>query len=243
MINERDIAEKFSVLWRRNFPLLSPNFIRMFNETQVETVNSNQVNCSEEVRYDLIAEAAFLLSETLVNNRISLSEFLSQKNSFLDLAVQTKKTIGNKGGFLNNDVIFTKYEVQEIQMLSRNTIDFIQNSNGEDICFRPKLIGYNIISDLEGDLSIDDTLYEIKTVTRKFKSSDLKQLFIYLALRQVSGKKMWKYGGLYNPRKGTLGKFNVKKMIYDLTGGKSTNEAFEDLLNGLVREVEFDSKF
>ena len=86
-------------------------------------------------------------------------------------------------------------------------------------------------------------MYEIKTVNRNFKSSDLKQLFIYLALRQVSEEENWKYAGLYNPRKGTYCKFNVKSLIYNLTGGQTPNETFDNLLNGLVRDIEIDSTF
>ena len=101
----------------------------------------------------------------------------------------------------------------------------------------------SFIPDLIADLSISDTLFELKTVNRNFKSSDLKQLFIYIALRQVSEKENWRYAGLYNPRKGTYCKFNIKSLIFNLTGGKTPNEAFENLLNGLNRDVEIDSRF
>jgi len=243
MISERDIAEKFSVIWKQNFPLLSPNFIRVFNETQIEVVNPNPVSTVDDVRYDLVSEAAFNYSKIIFENKIKAVDFLSDKNNLDLLIVQTLKDIGKDETHVAVDSILTENELQEIIKLSDNTLEFIDKTKGKDITFKPKLKGYGFISDLEADLSIDDTLFEIKTVTRNFKSSDLKQLFIYLALRQVSDSSNWKYAGLYNPRKGTFGKFNVKNIIYNLSGGKTTNEAFENLLNGLVRDMEIDSKF
>ncbi len=243
MISERDIAEKFSVIWKQNFPLLSPNFIRVFNEAQIEVINSNPVQTTEDVRYDFVSEAAFNLSEILFENKAKSSDFVSDKKNLDELIEQTVKVIGKKGNYAAEDLNLNENELQEIIKIADNILEFIDRTKGEDITFRPKLKGYGFISDLEADLSIDDTLYEIKTVTRNFKSSDLKQLFIYLALRQVSESSNWKYAGLYNPRKGIYGKFNVKNIIYNLTGGKTTNEAFENLLNGLVRDMEIDSKF
>lgn len=63
MISERDISEKFSAIWKQHFPLLTPNFIRVFNEAQVYPINSKQVITLEDVRYDLVSEVAFNLSD------------------------------------------------------------------------------------------------------------------------------------------------------------------------------------
>lgn len=134
-------------------------------------------------------------------------------------------------------------EKQEIIAIAENTLEFIEKLGGQDVLFKPKLKGYSFIPDLTADISIGDSIFEIKTVNRNFKSSDLKQLFIYIALRQVSERENWKFAGLYNPRKGVYCKFNIKSLIYNLTGGKTPNEAFENLLNGLNRDVEIDSRF
>lgn len=243
MISERNIAEKFSVVWKQNFPLLTPNFMRVFNETQINLINTHSVLTTEEIRYDLVSEAAFNLSELVIRNKITAIDYFSDNKNFNNLIEQTAKVIWKTGSLLAEDIKLTDYEFQEILKISDNTIEFITKTKKETIEFRPKLKGYGFIPDLEADLSLDDTLYEVKTVTRNFKSSDLKQLFIYLALRQVSEGINWKYAGLYNPRKGTFCVFNVKSLIYNLTGGKTTNEAFETLLNGLVRDMEIDSIF
>lgn len=242
MISERDISEKFSAIWKQNFPLLTPNFIRVFNDTQITAINTKQVIALEEVRYDLVSEAAFNLSEFAYLNKLTPLNAFTEKEQ-IKIIEETARSIWKSGNYSDNDLTISEIEKQEIISIADNTLEFIEKLGGQDVLFKPKLNGYSFIPDLYADISIKDSLFEIKTVNRNFKSSDLKQLFIYIALRQVSDKENWKFAGLYNPRKGVYCKFNIKSLIYNLTGGKTTNEAFENLLNGLNRDVEIDSKF
>lgn len=242
MISERNISEKFSTIWKQNFPLLTSNFIKSLNENHLDLVNLIPITNKEDVRYDLISEAAFNLSEIIISNKITLNDFISEEKEINDLFERTANSIWIKDSKYENLEI-TKNEYQDMLKISNNILEFIAKSNGEEVQFRPKLIGYSFIPNLEADISIDDTLYELKTVKRNYKSSDLKQIFIYLALKQVSNSTNWKFAGLYNPRKGTVFKFDVKELIYKLTSGLTPNEAFLNLLNGLVRDVEIDSVF
>lgn len=243
MINERSIAEKFTAIWKQNFPLLTPNYIRVFNETQLHKINSTPVLTNNEVRYDIVSEIAFNLCQIATEQGISLNLILGDQIRFKNVVKNTAKTIWKTGNYTNENLKLTANEISDIAAISNNIIEFIKNIGGSNIQFRPKVQGYGFIPDLEADLSIGDTLYELKTVKRNFKSSDLKQLFIYVALRQMSKKLNWNYAGLYNPRKGVYCKLDIKKLIYNLSGGKSPIETFENFLNGLVRDFEIDSKF
>ncbi|MGQ1908258.1 hypothetical protein ACT3CE_00585 [Marinifilum sp. RC60d5] len=243
MITERDIAEKFSVVWKQHFPLLNSNFMRMFNESQVKQLNKIPIPIKENIKYDLVSEAAFILTNKLIENDCAIEEFLSDKTNLLDLITQTAFIIWKSGNYTKKDLVLSKVEIEEISSISKNIFEFIKINKKESVQFKPTLKGYGIFPDLEADISIDDTLYEIKTVNRNFKSSDLKQLFIYLALGQVSDNMIWNYAGLYNPRKGTYCKFNIKSMVNNLTGGLSPNETFENLLNSLDRDIQIDSRF
>jgi hypothetical protein len=243
MISERDISEKFSAIWKQNFPLMTPNFIRVFNEAQIKQINKNPVPNSENIRYDLVAEISFNLSEIATVEDKTVDKVIKDTKRFKTIVSETAKSIWTSGNYKKEDLKLEKPELEEIQKICENTLEFIQLTKKKQVEFKPRLKGYGFIPDLTADISIDDTLYEIKTVNRNFKSSDLKQLFIYLALRQVSEGVNWKYAGLYNPRKGTYSKFNVKSLIYNLSGGQTPNETFENLLNGLVRDIEIDSTF
>ncbi len=243
MISERDISEKFSAIWKQNFPLMNPSFMRVFNEAKVLTINTYSIPTIENIRYDIVSEIAFNLSKIAISKNVQIYQIISDSNRFKTVVHETAKSIWSTGNYTKKDLLIAKGEIEEIQKICENIIEFIEKIREEKVEFNPKLKGYGFIPDLTADLSIDDTLFEIKTVKRNFKSSDLKQLFIYLALRQMSEIENWKYAGLYNPRKGTYCKFNVKSLVYNLTGGQTTNETFENLLNGLVRDIEIDSKF
>ncbi|THF52953.1 hypothetical protein E6C50_01735 [Flavobacterium supellecticarium] len=243
MISEREIAEKFTVIWKQNFPLLTSGYIRVFNATQLESINSKPVPTNDNVRYDLVSESAFNLSNIAKSESCTPSEYLSNTSNKEKLIASTAKSIWKSGNFKKEDLTLSKDELEGIVLISKNILEFIRKVGDNNIIFKPKLKGYSFIPDLVADISIGDTLYEIKTVNRNFQSSDLKQLLIYLALKQVSEQTTWSYAGLYNPRKGTYCRFNVRNLVYNISGGKTPNEAFEGLLNGLVRDIEIDSKF
>jgi hypothetical protein len=240
MISERDLAEKFSVIWKQSFPLLTANFIKAFNETQITNINKSAITPDEEIRYDIVSEIAFYLTRIVSEEDITVDKYI-KANGLNILFSNACKSIWKREKTSEDSL--TVAESNDIVNLSNNTLEFINKVKKQQVHFCPKFKGYGFISNLEGDLVIDDTLYEIKTVSRNFKSSDLKQLFIYLALQQVEKKSNWKYAGLYNPRRGTYCRFDIKKIIYDLTGGDTPNEAFENLLNQLIRDVDIDSIF
>lgn len=243
MISERDIADKFSAIWKQNFPLLTPSFIKVLNENHVEVINTCPVLVESQIRFDLVSEIAFSLSELVFHGKISIDDISSSGGFLLNLAKITARNIWASDDIFSVNPSLSHEEMIDIVLIVKNTIEFINKHKGSTVEFRPKLSGYGFIPDLSGDILIDSTLYEIKTVKRNFRSSDLKQLFIYLALKQVKDHKCWKEAGLYNPRRGTYCKFNVKAMISKLSGGRTPNETFENLLNELVRDIVLDSKF
>lgn len=243
MISERDISEKFSAIWKQNLPLMTPNFMRVFNEAQIMQINNEPIPSGKNIRYDIVAETSFNLSHISTIEEKTINEIITEKTRFQQIVADTAKSIWTTGNYSEDDLKLESSEIEEIVKICNNTLEFIKLTKIKELKFKPKLKGYSFIPDLTADLSIDNTLYEIKTVNRNFKSSDIKQLFIYLALRQVSEGTNWKYAGLYNPRKGTYCKFNVKSLIYNLSGGQTPNETFENILNGLIRDIEIDSKF
>jgi hypothetical protein len=243
MISERDISEKFSAVWKQNLPLMTSSFMRVFNARQIMQINTVSIQTGEDIRYDIVAETSFNLSHIATDENKTIDELIADSERLKQIVTDTAKSIWTTGNYSDDDLKLTSEEIKEIHKICNNTIEFIKTIKVDKINFKPKLKGYSFIPDLTADISIDDTLFEIKTVNRNFKSSDIKQLFIYLALRQVSEESNWKYAGLYNPRKGTYCKFNIKSLIYNLTGGNTPNETFENLLNGLVRDIEVDSTF
>ena len=243
MINERVISEKFNSIWKVNFPLLNSNFMRVFNERQVHKFEQLEVSTPNDVRYDLVAECAFNIVAKAYNN-CSIDDVISDSQRLNEIVKYTAQSIWLSGNYDKADFILNIGELDQIIQLSNNFLVFIDSHNPTAVNFKPSLKGFGFIPDLEGDLSIDNILYEVKTVKRKFKTSDLKQLSIYLALRQVDDNdKSWEYAGLYNPRTGAYSKFKVSSFVSSITGGKTPNEAFSDFLDSLIRDIQIDSKF
>lgn len=243
MISERTIAEKFASVWKLSFPFLNSNFMRVFNEGQVGKFGYSTIDVGNNIRYDLISECAFnVVVESY--NKFKIEDLVLNDKELDRIIKYTAKSIWLSGNYEISDLTLNEAEVEQIISLSNNLLKFIDSHPTINVNFRPCLKGFGFISDLEGDISIDNTLYEIKTVKRKFRTSDLKQLIVYLALQQVDdSKESWVYAGLYNPRTGAYCKFNVTSFVSSITGGKTPNEAFSDFLNSLVRDIQVDSKF
>lgn len=243
MINERVIAEKFSSIWKVSFPFLNSNFMRVFNERQVHKFEQLEVSMPNDIRYDLVAECAFNIVAKAYDN-CSVDDVISNSEILNAIVKYTAKSIWISSNYDKAELILNKCEIEQVIKLANNFLGFIASHNATKVDFKPSLKGFGFIPDLEGDVSIDNILYEVKTVKRRFKTSDLKQLSIYLALRQVDdNNKSWEYAGLYNPRTGAYSKFKVGSFVSSITGGKTPNEAFSDFLDSLVRDIQVDSKF
>lgn len=243
MISERTIAEKFTSIWKLSFPFLNSNFMRVFNESQVCKFEQLEVSMPSDVRYDLVAESAFNIVAKAYNN-CSVDDIVSDSKMLNNIVKYTAESIWLSSNYNKEELILNESEIQQIIQLSNNFLCFIASHNATTVNFKPSFRGFGFVPDLEGDISIDDILYEVKTVKRNFKTSDLKQLSIYLALQQVDDNhKSWEYAGLYNPRTGAYSKFKVSSFISSVTGGKTPNEAFSDFLDSLIRDMQVDSKF
>ncbi|MDF2931373.1 MAG: hypothetical protein K0R36_704 [Chryseobacterium sp.] len=242
MISERDLAEKFTDVWKQHFPLLTASYMKLFNEARPKIVNQEiATNHSEDIRYDLVSQLAFNIVEKVSSKKIDYDDVWKEKN-LESIIEKTALEIWRKS-LSYKEINLLETEKSDCQNICNNIFEFLNKTTVVSNSFKPRFSGYGIISDLIGDLEIDGILYEIKTVQRNFRSSDIKQLIIYLALSHVQGDVIWEYAGLYNPRKGTYCVFNVEKLIYHISAGKSTSESFKSLLDSFTREVNLDSRF
>jgi len=243
MISERDIAERFSATWGEIMPMLTSNFIRVFNESHVKSFGANPVPITDSSSAHIISEFAFLMAKSSSEldktiDEVYLSEELLKSNFKAGRAM-----IENQHPDSIEIDEFNEAQIDEAKKLSINLTKFIKSWKSEDVEFSPSLAGYGFLSNCHADLVIADTLYEVKTVNRTFRSKDLKQLFLYLALHYASGESTWINAGLYNPRLDVFCKFNVDGLVQALSGGNHSKNVFRELLDSLVRDVQLDSNF
>jgi hypothetical protein len=242
MINERDIATRFSSTWAQVFPLLTPNFMSKFNQSKLDSVLQN-TQVKSKGHPDVVSEMAFNISR-LAHERDSAITDVSNNPILILEAFRTSVASIQKSArssYLPEEL--NQEDIDESALLAENIRNFSLIWESGEVVYAPELPGYGLISGCTGDLSIGNTLFEIKTVRRNFRSKDLKQLLLYLALKAVSSSDCWTYAGLYNPRTCQYCKFEVNNIVSNLSPYSSPREAFRDLLDQFVRDVQIDKPF
>lgn len=101
---------------------------------------------------------------------------------------------------------------------------------------RPKFNGCGELSNCEGDVLTEDTLFEVKAGERTFRITDLRQLLIYSALAYASGKLTFSKIGLFNPR---TGKFWMRDLnaVCRATSGLRAPDVFQALIDAISRPI------
>jgi len=252
MISERSFASSFLGFWTELLPMLTPSFIHMINEGYKKRLADE---CGEPIKdvtknlktgsFSLIAEFAFFLAKTSIEEKLSVEKVFNNKKycefaerSALD---EITKYEGRKVSFRSRLVL---PELREGLALAKNYQRFFE-ARGKDkrIEFAPIIQGAGFLSICQADISIEDALFEIKTVDRNLAGKDIRQLLIYLALQEATGKKRWLMGGFFNPRKAIYHEFEVDEIIPRMSG-KSSSEVFQDIIDFVcTRDIQIDMVF
>lgn len=250
MITEKIVAKSFHSLWEEALPLLTPNFVRLFNVASSEDLTELPSSSFKHIpigvnvtKHDVVAELSFQLAKTSLEYAVSLDEIKKQPQYFEQAFARTISFITT---YEDEDLnqILNADEIAEAFFLAKQYENLFAYLGAAVVEFSPRIHGSGFLGSCEADLSIDDTLYEIKTVTRNIAGRDIKQLIIYLALQYSAGNRRWTHAGFFNPRKSLHYKFSVDHLIYRTSGGRSTPEVFKDIVDYLInRGVEIDSIF
>lgn len=253
MISERQLSRGFSRFWQELLPLLTPRFIRLFNESYVRPLKNPEgvdlrplpVGLQNE-NPALVAEMSFYLAKLARKERKSIDEAAKSK----ELVAAAKKSATALMDLYEGDSKGDTFELSDaeadeaIQLASYYDSLYPIFSEDSPIEFSPAIPGAGFISSCFGDLSIADTLFEIKTVNRNLSGKDFRQLIIYLALQASTGKRRWTSAGFFNPRRGVIAEFEVDPVLFRLSGGKTPADVFGELVAfASSRDAIFDSNF
>lgn len=252
VISEKNVASVFNGFWEETLPLLTPSFVRVFNEAHCEELVEQPSSkflripiAPEVTKHDLVAEFAFCAAEASHATGKAVSELekgpKTVKHIYEKAVLFLRRYDSADGEFLLNDV-----EVEEAFKLADQYqcfFDYLHLRHTE-IKFRPKIKGAGFLGGCTADLSAGDTLYEIKAISRNLSGKDIRQLLIYLGLRSAADESQWEYAGFFNPRRALHYRFSVEHLIYRTSGGKSKAEVFDRLLRFLdSRGIELDTPF
>lgn len=252
VISEKTVASVFNSFWEETLPLLTPSFVRVLNEAHSEELadlpgsSFARIAIAPEIQmHDLVAELAFCVAEESHTSGKTVTELARDQvavRKAYDNAVQfLKQYKSNDDTILLNDV-----EIAEAFSLAgqyQYFFDYVR-LHGSQIQFRPRIKGAGFLGDCAADLSVGDTLYEVKAISRNISGRDIKQLLVYLGLRSVSEEPQWGYAGFFNPRRALHYRFSVEYLIYRTSGGRSKVDVFDRLLRFLdARDIELDTPF
>ncbi len=249
MISERHIASQFHSLWGEALPLLTPSFVRLFNEAFADELSDHPQSKLQSIpigpsieKHDLVAELSFQMAKEANRYEVSVEEL---KNN----SKMVKNAYNNAVQFLAHykpddmSVLLNNDEVSESILLASQYEKFFNELNLSNIEFSPNIAGSGFMSKCSADLSVSETLYEVKTVSRNISGTDIRQLFVYLALQATAGSPKWTHAGFFNPRRALHYRFSIDHLVYRISGGKSTPDVFRYIVEFLHREVELDSIF
>lgn len=250
MISEKDVATQFNGLWDDALPLLTPRFVGLFNAATSDDLTEHaqsrfaKISIGPNVeKHDLVAEFSFHIAKVSVERNIPIGAFDFDSDHFIS-AYRAATSFLSKYASDSDQISLNPDEVSEALALATQYDCFYSHLKPTTIEFSPRIAGAGYLGACNADLSLDDTLYEIKTVSRNIAGKDIKQLILYLALQYSTGTRRWLHAGFFNPRKALHYKFSVDHLIYRTSGGRSTTEVFADIVDFLsARGIEIDAIF
>ena len=250
MISERTISRGFRSIWMSHFPWLNSSFVASFNRhfskriTSREGVNMASVQSPPEHKlHDLAAELGIQLARRATLEGCAIEEIAQDKRNLRSAWQDAIRLVNRYEGerIVPTFEHTTSIWINDAIELSRNLRAFIESQDGK-LEFEPTISGRRIIPCCEADLCIGDLLVEVKTVSRRFSSQDLKQVLIYLALDWASGNQRWERACLVNPRRAVYATFGVDWLV-EQTSGRSCAEVLGEFLDSFNRDHELEVNF
>ena len=229
MISERILARGFSSFWRNLLPM-SDAFVKHINldyerfDLEIDSLDNDSTTRA------LINENGFELFRLCLNTGRNLQDL--EDHEIDEVYLKSKGKIRIYEGinnYLPDDL--TKEDLKESMLIAKTLLSFY-NPIKRNCIVSPYFQGCGIIDDCYGDL-IDQkskTLYEFKAGDRNFKSIDLRQVFVYLALNHSSNSYDIENFCLLNPRRGGLFKVDVDEACY-IMSGREAHDIYSQIIN------------
>lgn len=214
MIGATRFSGAYGSFWRDVTPTMDL-FVRKINldlYNRVEPPADYQV---EPKRSALVAEAAFALFDLQSRHEGDRALFFQR---FTEQATDEARrrlallSAENIGDDLNPD------ELNATQELFRRLSSFFIDIQGRELVLKPYFPGCGFVDQSEGDIIYGDTLFEIKSVDRNFRSVDIKQLITYAALNHKSRSYHFREIGIFNPRMGTEFRMGLDDVCMEVAG-------------------------
>jgi len=195
-------------------------FVRKLNLSLYEPIYSPLKTATAPERRGFINEIAFrafgralstsVRAQAVLSNKIELEALVSQARSRLSNFVEARPTLAAE---------ISSEELTDILEQTRGLeIMIVTSAKKSPIEFEPHFPGCGFLSDANGDILVDSCLYEVKAGDRTYRSTDLRQLFVYLSLNFASKRFEISRVGLVNPRQGTRFEASIDEVSHEIAG-------------------------
>jgi len=222
----RTVARNIPGIFDEIFPQLTPGLVTHFNsysENIAEPISLNLIK-STNLQPAMLFELGYSAGEQL----IEFGEIDWEK--CFHSAVQRQKLFYDAvtpSYLADND----KKIAEKIGENIANTLIKLSSGSKKDIQFSPTIPGIEWIATSQGDFSIGATLIEIKCTNRRFSAADYRQISIYWLLSYAASLESkiqeWENVILFNPRLGSLVKFNFNSFINIISSGRTKLEILQ----------------
>lgn len=230
MISEKTFINTFTSFWRELLPI-GEKFVRNLN-LQLERFCPPIESNIKGDRRALVSEIAFtIFSRANSDDKIINRSFLTQKE-ILDITKVARIRISRLD---RKDISkipkASLNEFAEALRLAELTQRFFKEYE-KDISIRvhPPFQGCGFIDECVGDILAGETLYEIKSGDRSFRSTDLRQIFVYCALNYALSQYNINKVGMFNPRLGVFFKLTIDDFAINQSG-RSASEIFGEIIH------------
>lgn len=254
MISERQLARGFQNFWREVTPLLNPHFVALFNEVYCHRIElrdgsiAPEVPSNEDSDRSVVAELSFQLAKMAHEGSIPLSDACTDTQLVSKAENVALTLIQEYEGFQSRPrPNLSDVDRAESALLVGNYAKFLSSLSDRvdsDVEFSPAIPGAGFVGSCIADLSVSETLFEIKTVNRNIAGKDIRQLLVYLGLQAATGRRRWSEAGFFNPRRALFYKFSIDRVIPLLSGGRLASEVFIEMVEYFgARDLQVESIF
>ena len=228
MIDAKRFATVYNAFWQSATPTLDL-FVRRANLCEYRRLypplDAEQL-CS---RQPLLAEYAFSVFAITYELRIGNIVELSDENIHTRAWREAKaRLLPYAAQGLDLDTAFSKKESIGSRGLTKRLTEFFCDRD-QTLAIRPCFFGCGYIDMSEGDVLFGSTLYEVKSVDRMIRGTDLRQLLTYAALNKSAESFELNSIGWFNPRRGIHAEFDLEEICLGISG-KTTDVLLSEII-------------
>lgn len=211
MIDVATFSNSYSALWHSYTPTCDL-FVKRLNLDMYDRFDRDMPSAVGSDRRALVAEFAFLLfaSQITLNSPANTST-----DALWNCALERLARFSSSGGDTSPSA--TEEELQEAGRIRDRLRLFFRDSTVVTT-INPSFPGCGYVDTSEGDILYGATLYEVKTVDRPFRSSDVRQLLTYAALNSLTTTYDIQRIGVVNPRRGTSWNLSLDVVSTEVSG-------------------------